>query len=300
MVKRKKDPLDRLLDPDAIADAVEGKLDRVKVSEITDAAFKGGVWVSTVLGTKFMLDLLTKTELFSWVKENPHMADTALKSYLTMNLTGGFWPADIARVYSEYFKSEPTQKELEIVAAAIDEDNRFGLWGFGKRDAQVKVLYNPLLLAKITILGHDKVSELIKRYEAEKEAKANAEQYWKNQLESRKNEYEGYMLQIAEFGHGSLSSSERDRLAILEGHGAGSIDEAEKKIQEAIDAAAAAMDADAALKAAEDKAFDIMKWAIALVIGTYLAGSLIYAGDTLLDCMKSMFEMFKLPFKGVV
>jgi len=51
---------------------------------------------------------------------------------------------------------------------------------------------------------------------------------------------------------------------------------------------------------ARKRVAEIVRWAIALVVGTYLAGSMIYAGDTLLDSLQGAFNMFKIPFKGGV
>jgi predicted O-methyltransferase YrrM len=69
-------------------------------------------------------------------------------------------------------------------------------------------------------------------------------------------------------------------------------------IAEQIKAMALIKDAQEQYEKASLYAESVLKWGVAVVIGTYLAGSMIYAGDTLLDTIQSAFNMFGLPFKG--
>jgi len=265
------------LDIDELAETLQGKLEGVKLGDVTDAAFKTGVWVSCVMGTKFLTDLVLDDELLAWAGDNPRMLDSMLKSYVTMSLTGGFWPADITRIFKDYLADPLTDAEIQSL---VDGYNNQGFLA-NKRVP----LWNPALLVKLVLMDHAELRTIMEANARRVEDKASQV----DQIQARMDKLESEILVILESGEKAGVGSrqaEIDRLKI--------------QLADAQAAAQLELDAEVNLKEAKAKSINILRWCIALTIGTYLAGSMVYAGDTLLDSIQGVFNMFKLPFKGGV
>lgn len=281
-----KDPL-ASLDMDKLAGKLQDRLEHVKLGDVTDAAFKAGVWASCVIGSKFLLDMVPIEDMFKWARENKDMTNTALQSFLIGQVSA---PLAVVPIIKQLLGNEEFKEDIRNVGV----------------EAGLIYVYsqtlNPVALIEAIIHAPDAVQAVLKNKEAQVATVASSRAHWESEVTARQNRLEAYRLQIAEFGHGALSADEHLDFASLQ-RGAddvGSIAYALKKLAEAEKAEKDAKDALAVFNEAVARTAKILRWSIALVVGTYLAGSMVYAGDTLLDSIQSTFNMFKIPFKGGV
>ena len=269
------------LELEDIADAVQDKLEHVKLADVTDAAFKGGVWVSCVLGVKFLLDLIEESEWWAWLSGETKVANmtkTALKSVAVFQVTAS-GPLSLVPLFQELLKDEEAREQIRTLAV----------------EANLVYLYsntlNPVVLAQLILNSPDAVKALLVKKQGEFEeaqARYNAKYHeWELAVQE---------LQMYLFGsspgdpHGEWAFNKRIEI---------------DRLKAELDVLAAEVkvirDAQAVYAEAVKRTFGLLSWGIALVIGTYLAGSMIYAGDTLLDSIGTAFKTFgNIPFKGVV
>lgn len=263
----KKDRFDQFVEdfPDKVAEVT----DRVKATEAADVIFKGGVWASCVLGTKFFLDLIPLNDMFKWAQEHENVVQTAFKSYAFFQIGASPLAVAIPAIQNLYDESKDELKALVVEAGLFYEyaqDNKF----------------NPFKVAEYILKKPDDMLLWIKGKMANKEAEANS-------LTNLYNQRDVLIAELNALGpHTEEWVNKRKQL-----------DELNILIAQAEAAKKALQDAEAVAEEARKRAEALLKWGIALVLGTYLAGSMIYAQDTLLDSIGSAFKMLGLPFPVV-
>jgi len=269
-----------------VAEALEDRLEHVKLGDVTDAAFKGGVWASCILGTKFMLDLVPLEEMFEWAGNNQPMVKTALKSYWAFSLTGS-GPLALVPLFSQLMDENRDEiRQLAVDAGLVYlYDNRTNL--------------TPQMLVQFVIAAPEKVKTLFSNKEAEKQTAASSLAWWTGYRD-------GLIAEARRLGaldRHQLEEPYSDTETNME-HLRWIIDvevpRANAFIREAQAAVDALKNAQVEYDEARKRVAEIVRWGVSLVVGTYLAGSMIYAQDTLLDSLQGAFNMFKIPFKGGV
>lgn len=258
------------IDIDELAESLQGKLEGVKLGDAVDAAFKGGVWVSCIVGTKFLLDKVSMTEMFTFARENQEFTKTAFSSFLIGQVSA---PLALIPILKTFLKE--AQEKEDLKALAVEAGLVY----------QYSQTLNPVTLALLIINSPDAIQALMLQKQREQEDQVSQI----DQIQTKIDTLESEILAILESGEKAGIGSRQDE-----------IDRLKIQLADAKQAEADLRDAQIVFEEAQKRAESMLKWGIAVTIGTYLAGSLVYAGDTLLDAIKGVFDMFKIPFKGGV
>jgi len=258
------------LDIDELAGTLQGKLEGVKLGDAVDAAFKGGVWVSCIVGTKFLLDKVSMTEMFTFARENQEFTKTAFSSFLIGQVSA---PLALIPILKTFLKE--AQEKEDLKALAVEAGLVY----------QYSQTLNPVTLALLIINSPDAIQALMLQKQREQEDQASQVE----QIQAKIDQLEAEILAILESGEkAGIGSREAE------------IERLRTQLAAAKQAEADLRDSQVVFAEAQKRAESMLKWGIAVTVGTYLAGSMVYAGDTLLDSIQGAFNMFKIPFKGGV